>query len=61
MHRMAERFWKCFEKLPTHIQDLAKDNFELLKNDPKHPSLHFKKGWKILVCKDRTELPCFGF
>jgi len=47
MHRTAERFWKCFEKLPAHIQDLAKDNFELLKNDPKHPSLHFKKVGKF--------------
>lgn len=43
MHRTTDRFWKCFEKLPADIQDLAEDNFELLKNDPKHPSLHFKK------------------
>ncbi|GAK56768.1 hypothetical protein U27_03732 [Candidatus Vecturithrix granuli] len=43
MHKTTGRFWKCFEKLPAHIQELAEDNFELLKNDPKHPSLHFKK------------------
>ena len=47
MHRTTERFWKCFEKLRAHIQYLAKDNFELLKNDPKHPSLHFKKAGKF--------------
>lgn len=47
MHRTTDRFWKCFEKLPADIQDLAEDNFELLKNDPKHPSLHFKKVSKF--------------
>lgn len=47
MHRTTDRFWKCFAKLPAHIQDLAKDNVELLKNDPKHPSLHFKKVGKF--------------
>ena len=43
MHRTTDRFWKCFEKLPLYIQDLAKDNFEMLKDNSKHPSLHFKK------------------
>ncbi len=47
MHRTTDRFWKCFGKLPSQIQDLAKDNFELLKNDQRHPSLHFKKVGKF--------------
>ena len=47
MHRTTDRFWKFFEKLPSHIQYLAEDNFELLKNDLKHPSLHFKKVGKL--------------
>ncbi|MBF0376720.1 MAG: hypothetical protein HQK72_04490 [Desulfamplus sp.] len=47
MNRTTERFWKCFEKLPIYIQKLAEENFELLKNDPKHPSLHFKKVGKF--------------
>jgi hypothetical protein len=25
------------------VRKLADDNFELLKHDPRHPSLHFKK------------------
>jgi mRNA-degrading endonuclease RelE of RelBE toxin-antitoxin system len=29
--------------LPKQIQKLADKNFELLKSDPHHPSLHFKK------------------
>ena len=43
MHRTTERFWRCFDKLPEAIQELANRNFQILKADPKHPSLHFKK------------------
>jgi hypothetical protein len=47
MHRTSDRFWKCLENLPSPIQELANFNFELLKNDPRHPSLHFKKVGKF--------------
>ncbi|MEM8534472.1 MAG: hypothetical protein AAGF95_26745 [Chloroflexota bacterium] len=43
MHRTTPRFWECFEKLPDPIQNLARKNFELLKQNIQHPSLHFKK------------------
>lgn len=26
MHRTTDRFWKCLEKLPSYIQDMAKDD-----------------------------------
>jgi hypothetical protein len=29
--------------LPKQVQELADANYELLKIDPSHPSLHFKK------------------
>ncbi|MGZ9167096.1 MAG: hypothetical protein ACXW4U_18140, partial [Anaerolineales bacterium] len=32
--------------LPASIQELADKNFEFLKADPKHPSLHLKKAGK---------------
>ena len=32
-----------YEQLPKHIQRLADKNFLLLKSDPNHPSLRFKK------------------
>jgi hypothetical protein len=48
MHKTTARFWKCFEKLPIHIQNMVDENFELPKNDSKHPSLHFKKVGKKL-------------
>jgi hypothetical protein len=31
------------EKLPDAVQSLARRNFELLKQNPSHPSLRFKK------------------
>lgn len=41
-HHAAPSFWECFDKLPDQVQRLARKNYELLKVDPKHPSLHFK-------------------
>jgi hypothetical protein len=47
MHRATSRFWKCFHELPENIQATAHKNFSLLKSDPSHPSLHFKKVGKL--------------
>ena len=43
MHRTTERFWECYANLPQDIQELADKSFRLLQNNPRHPSLHFKK------------------
>jgi len=42
-HRTLPRFWKLYRQLPKETQGLADKNFDLLKSDPYHPSLHFKK------------------
>ena len=42
-HRTTTKFWKRYYALPDAIQDLANKNFEILKADPFHPSLHFKE------------------
>ena len=42
-HHAAASFWKRFSELPSDIQDLARENYSLLKADPQHPSLHFKR------------------
>ena len=47
MHRTTPKFWKRFEVLPKNIQRLAKKNYDLLKSDPNHPSLSFKKVGKL--------------
>ena len=42
-HSASRDFWKFLESLPPSVQHLARKNFDLLKADPGHPSLHFKK------------------
>jgi hypothetical protein len=42
-HFALPRFWQCYRSLPQPIQDLADKNYALLRTDPHHPSLHFKK------------------
>jgi hypothetical protein len=45
-HFASSDFWECYRKLPQSIQDLADVHFALLKENPSHPSLHFKKVGK---------------
>jgi hypothetical protein len=52
MYRATVRFWECFEKLPDPVKNLAKQNFQLLKNNPWHPSLHFKKIGKFWSARE---------
>jgi hypothetical protein len=42
-HRTLPRFWQLYRQLPKEARELADKNFDLLKSDPYHPSLHFKK------------------
>ena len=42
IHHATSAFWDCYGRLPASIQQLADKNYELLKNYPEHPSLHFK-------------------
>ena len=43
-HRANPRFWWHYALLPKGVQRLADENFTLLKADPRHPSLHFKRA-----------------
>jgi hypothetical protein len=47
MHRSSARFRRCLEKLPELIQRISKKQFDLLKTNRSHPSLHFKKVGKF--------------
>jgi hypothetical protein len=42
-HFATSKFWDLLGELPEAIRDQAKKNFGILKQDPSHPSLHFKK------------------
>jgi hypothetical protein len=51
-HFASRAFWDAYDKLPAEIRKLADRKFALLKTDPKHPSLHFKKvgrTWSVRI------------
>jgi len=53
-HFSSPAFHKFYQNLPVSIQQLADKNFELLKKNPKHPSLHLKKvgnHWSVRIGK----------
>ena len=55
MHRTTDQFRKRYHTLASEVRDRADKSFGLLKSDPKHPSLRFKKVgafWSARV--DRT-------
>jgi hypothetical protein len=64
-HFTTPDFWEYFDRLPIDIQSLARKDFELLKQNPRHPSLRLKKVglyWTArvgihyrVVAKERTE------
>ena len=51
-HVASPRFLDASDALPLAIRKLADANFALLKRDPRHPSLQFKKVgrfWSVRV------------
>lgn len=42
-HYTLPRFWAHYHRLSEEIRELADKNYELLKSDPYHPSLHLKQ------------------
>jgi len=42
-HFASPSFWDAYAKLPEEIRALADKNYALLKENPRHPSLHVKK------------------
>jgi len=39
----TQDFRKLFSKLPNRVQETAKKNYQLWRENPSHPSLEFKK------------------
>jgi len=51
-HFASPEFWELYEELPDSVRELADKNYELLKDDSKHPSLHLKKVakyWSVRI------------
>lgn len=42
-HRATEEFWSLLKQLSPELQSRAEKQFKLLKSDPQHPSVEFKK------------------
>lgn len=42
-HKAHPDFWATYRKLPDDIRALADRNFQILKDNPRHPSLRFRK------------------
>lgn len=51
-HFASIAFWRAYEALPEDVRHLADKSYALLKEDFRHPSLHFKKVgkyWSVRV------------
>jgi hypothetical protein len=51
-HQADHDFWAAYDALPSEIREQADRTFVLLTQNPKHPSLHFKKidrRWSVRV------------
>jgi hypothetical protein len=51
-HFASAAFWRAYLRLPETVRALADKNYALLKQDAKHPSLHFKqvgRYWSVRI------------
>jgi hypothetical protein len=51
-HKASRRFWECYRALPPEVQRLADENYRLLKQNERHPSLQLKRAgrfWSVRV------------
>ncbi len=71
--KTSEKFRKCFNRLPGHIQRQAVQAYKDFKRDPSHPGLNFKPtkrnasiysarvalGWRALGTKRENTIVWF--
>ena len=51
-HRASPAFWAKYRSLPEDLRQLADRKYQLLKDNPRHPSLHLKKVgryWSVRI------------
>ena len=60
IYKTNQAFWACYQNLPREIQQRADKSFDLLNQNPKHPSLNFKKVgkkvWSVHISRDYRAL-----
>ena len=42
-HFTSPGYWPLYRRLPSRVRRTADKYFDLLKSDPRHPSLHLRK------------------
>lgn len=69
-HHTTGDFWHCYNALPKNVRLVADQNFEILRENPWHPSLHFKQigdlwsvrvgmTWRALAVQDNDDIIWF--
>ncbi|MDP3895330.1 MAG: hypothetical protein Q8Q62_01500 [Mesorhizobium sp.] len=51
-HFALPEFWQSYRRLPQDVRALADRNFDLLRADSFHPSLHFRSAgryWSVRI------------
>ena len=54
IHRTTSRFWRLYNALPPAVRRAADRQYDLLRSNPRHPSLHLKPvpgGWSARVTR----------
>lgn len=46
-HHTTGDFWAAYNGLPSRVRRVADANYELLRSDPRHSSLHFKRVGRL--------------
>lgn len=53
IYKTRSEFWEHYQNLPQEIQQQTDKCFQLLQQDPKHPSLNFKQvgktDWSVRI------------
>jgi hypothetical protein len=71
--QLSEDFRTCFSRLPDEVKEAARKNYRLWKENPAHPSLHFKRihsqdaiysvrvgrGWRALGLLEENTITWF--
>lgn len=58
-HRATRGFWQQYRALPRNVRRAADRQYRRLRDDPRHPSLHFKSvpgGYSVRVSLDYRAL-----
>ena len=58
-HILDDDFWDAYAELPPNVQRRVPQKFQILRQNPRHPSLRFKKVrdlWAIRVSRDYRAL-----